>query len=142
MVFCSRQVMRSLVKLGSLQTRFMTTRITSSKLMMPAAKRPLEFYSQFQPVVCNVGLVQRCYSAEPTLDDIALDLFKTVDKIDIEKLTLDAHLTETLGLDSLDITDIIMAFEEQFSIVIADEEVQNLQTVGQCIDLIKQKVEE
>jgi len=138
MAFRSRQVMQSLIRLGHLQTRVISTRITTSKLVS-LANGPSAYTSRFQPVVCN--LPQRFYSAEQTLEDIALELFKTVDKIDVEKLTLDAHLTETLGLDSLDITDIIMACEEQFNIVIADEEVQNLQTVGQCIDLIKQKVE-
>merc|ERR1712156_240075 len=98
--------------------------------------------SQFFPALMNsTRIPQRLYSAAATLEADALELFKTVDKVDAEKLTMDAHLTETLGLDSLDITDIIMAFEEHFNIVISDEEVQNLQTVEQCIELIKSKVE-
>merc|ERR1711962_50260 len=136
MAFRSRQLVQSLVRLGSLHTRSGGIRVTSSKLSCMT-----KYSSQFQPVICNIRLPQRSFATEPTLEDIALELFKTVDKVDAEKLTMDAHLTETLGLDSLDITDIIMAFEERFNVVIADEEVQNLQTVGQCIDLVKQKLE-
>ena len=137
MAFRSRQVLQSLAKLATTQARLVSTRTTTAKLTTITNTT-----SRFMPVLCNTARIpQRFYSAEASLEDVALELFKTVDKVDAEKLTMDASLTETLGLDSLDITDIIMAFEEHFNIVIADEEIQNLLTVGQCIDLIKAKVE-
>merc|ERR1712039_1112955 len=138
MAFRSRQVLQRLMRLGPAQARLISTRNAPTKIAIMANKTS----SQFFPALMNsTRIPQRFYSAATTLEADALELFKTVDKVDAEKLTMDAHLTETLGLDSLDITDIIMAFEEHFNIVISDEEVQNLQTVEQCIELIKSKVE-
>jgi len=48
---------------------------------------------------------------------------------------------EELALDSLDVVQMIMAIEEAFKIEIADEDVEQLQTVGQLVDYIEEKCE-
>ena len=62
------------------------------------------------------------------------------DQLDVEEgqLSMDSHFQDDLGADSLDMTEMLMAFEEEFGIEISDEEAQNFPTVG---DVIK-KLEE
>ncbi|MCD6429312.1 acyl carrier protein [bacterium] len=52
------------------------------------------------------------------------------------------HFVEDLGADSLDVVELVMAFEEEFGIEIPDEEAEKIQTVGEAIKLITQKIKE
>jgi len=60
--------------------------------------------------------------------------------IDDEKITIDAKFIDDLGADSLDTVELIMQFEEEFSIEIPDEEAEGLLSVGQAVDYIKNKL--
>ena len=65
-----------------------------------------------------------------------------IDKLGIEdgKITMDAKFIDDLGADSLDTVELIMQFEEEFSIEIPDEEAENLLSVGQAVDYITNKL--
>ncbi len=52
------------------------------------------------------------------------------------KVTLDARFREDLEADSLDLVELIMAFEEKFSGEISDEDAQKITTVGQAVEYI------
>ncbi len=54
-------------------------------------------------------------------------------KIDQEKITPNARLIEDLGVDSLDTIELIMAFEEEFKIEIADDDAEKARTVEDII---------
>jgi acyl carrier protein len=60
-----------------------------------------------------------------------------------EQVTRDASFMEDLGADSLDLVELIMAFEEEFKDEIQGEipesDAEKLQTVGSVIDYIEQK---
>ena len=47
-----------------------------------------------------------------------------------DQVNPDAKFIEDLGADSLDTVELVMAFEEEFSIEVPDEEAEKLQTVG------------
>lgn len=57
--------------------------------------------------------------------------------VDDSKVTLDASFADDLGADSLDIVDLIMAFEQEFDIEIPDEEAEKISTVGDAVNYIK-----
>ena len=56
--------------------------------------------------------------------------------VDREKVTLEARFREDLEADSLDLVELMMAFEEEFGGEISDEEAQKIQTVGEVIELL------
>ena len=73
-----------------------------------------------------------------------MDIEKKVIEIICEQLsveesqvTRDAKFQETLNADSLDIVELIMAFEEAFDIEIPDEKAEGIRTVGDAIDYIE-----
>ena len=53
--------------------------------------------------------------------------------VDEEKVTMDARFREDLEADSLDLVELIMAFEDEFGGEISDEEAQNITTVGEAV---------
>lgn len=64
-----------------------------------------------------------------------------VEKLDIDadKITLDASFSDDLGIDSLDLFDLVMSFEEEFGIEIPSEDLENLKTVGAMVDYLNEK---
>ena len=53
--------------------------------------------------------------------------------VDESKITEDSSFFDDLGTDSLDIVELIMAFEEEFGIEIPDKDVEKMKTVGDVI---------
>ena len=58
--------------------------------------------------------------------------------VEADEVTPTASFTEDLGADSLDIVELVMAFEEEFGIEIPDEDAEKLQTVGDAVNYIQQ----
>jgi acyl carrier protein len=56
--------------------------------------------------------------------------------VDEDKVTIDASFREDLEADSLDLVELIMAFEEEFGGEISDEEAQKITTVGEAVDYL------
>lgn len=61
--------------------------------------------------------------------------------VDIEEVTQEASFTDDLGADSLDIVELVMAFEEDFDIEIPDEDAEKITTVRDAIDYIQEHAE-
>lgn len=56
--------------------------------------------------------------------------------VDEAKVTDSASFIDDLGADSLDTVELVMAFEEEFSIEIPDDAAEKIQTVQNAIDFI------
>lgn len=74
------------------------------------------------------------------------DIFNRVKKVTVEELGVkeeevveSASFTEDLGADSLDVVELVMAFEDEFSIEIPDDEVGEIKTVGDAVTYISKK---
>lgn len=56
--------------------------------------------------------------------------------VDEEKITMEARFREDLEADSLDLVELIMAFEDKFGAEISDEDAQKITTVGEAVKYI------
>jgi acyl carrier protein len=70
--------------------------------------------------------------------DIVVELLD----VEPEKVTADASFKEDLEADSLDLVELLMAFEDQFGSQIPDEDVKNILTVGNAVAYIEQHMKE
>ena len=59
-----------------------------------------------------------------------------------DQVTKEAKFIEDLGADSLDLVELVMAFEEGFNSDIPDEDAEGLTTVGKAIEYIESKMAE
>jgi acyl carrier protein len=57
--------------------------------------------------------------------------------VDASDVTVEAHFRDDLEADSLDLVELIMAFEEEFGGEISDEDAQKINTVGDAISYIQ-----
>ncbi len=77
------------------------------------------------------------------------DIAERVKKIVVEHLGVDeskvsdgASFIDDLGADSLDTVELVMAFEEEFDIEIADEDAEKMTTVGDAITHLTEQLSE
>lgn len=54
-----------------------------------------------------------------------------------EQITLNSRLVEDLGADSLDVVELIMAFEDEFGVSLPDEDVANMKTISDIVEYIE-----
>ncbi len=57
-----------------------------------------------------------------------------------EEVTMEASFIDDLGADSLDLVELIMAMEEEFSLEISDEDAEKIQTVHDVVNYITEHV--
>ena len=64
------------------------------------------------------------------------------DQLGVEdgSLVPEANLLDDLGADSLDVVELVMALEEEFSIEVPDEDVENIRTIGDIVQYIGTRV--
>ena len=76
-----------------------------------------------------------------------MDIFEKVkeliaDQLDVadkDGITEASSITDDLGADSLDVVDLVMALEDEFSVEIPEDEVENIKTVGDIVQYIEDK---
>lgn len=56
-----------------------------------------------------------------------------------ENITLETSFKEDLGADSLDLFELVMALEDEYSVEIPAEDLEELTTVGKVLDYLKAK---
>ena len=61
--------------------------------------------------------------------------------VDAEKVTPEASFVDDLGADSLDVVELVMAFEEEFGVEIPDEAAEKIGTVKNAVEFLKQNLD-
>lgn len=66
----------------------------------------------------------------------------TAEQLDIEEssITMDSSFINDLEADSLDLVQLMMAFEEEFDMEISDEEAEEISTVGDAVKYINENL--
>ena len=64
-----------------------------------------------------------------------------VDQLGVEEdeVTMEASMQDDLGADSLDLVDLVMYVEEEFGVKVADEDLENIKTVGDIVNYIEDR---
>lgn len=60
--------------------------------------------------------------------------------IDESIITMDATFIEDLNIDSLDLVELILTLEEEFSIVISEEDAETLSTIGDVVNYVNNHI--
>lgn len=73
-------------------------------------------------------------------------MFETLKKLLVEELqinedmiTLDAELASDLGINSIELADLVMICEEKFDLVIEDEDLHGFITVGDVVNYLESR---
>ena len=61
--------------------------------------------------------------------------------VEEEQITMEADFREDLEADSLDLVELIMAFEEEFGGDISDEEAQQIESVGDAVRFLRERMD-
>lgn len=70
--------------------------------------------------------------------DEVKDMLSKQLRIDIDEIHDDSNIMEDLGVDSIDLVELLMGIEEKLGIVVSDEDAANLKTVKDVADYIEQ----
>ena len=57
----------------------------------------------------------------------------------LDKVSLETHILDDLKVNSARLVDVVLAFEDEFDIEIPDEDVDTVNTVGDCVKLVIEK---
>jgi len=82
------------------------------------------------------------FTAEKSIEEKVKDIIVEQLGVNPEQVTPQASFIEDLGADSLHIVELVMAFEEEFSVEVPDEDAEKLQTVGDVIKYIEERAKQ
>jgi acyl carrier protein len=97
--------------------------------------------SWFKPLTTQPNR-ERFFMADKSIEEKVKDIIVEQLGVNPEQVTPTASFIEDLGADSLDIVELVMAFEEEFSVEVPDEDAEKLQTVGDVIKYIEERAKQ
>ena len=71
-----------------------------------------------------------------TITDVAVEVLS----VEPAQVTETARFKEDLDADSLDLVEFVMGLEEKFDIVVPEDDLDGVNTVGQAVDLVLAKL--
>ena len=77
--------------------------------------------------------------SEKSIEQKVKDIIVEQLSVNAEQVTPEAKFIEDLGADSLDIVELVMAFEEEFCVEVPDSDAEKLLTVGDVVKYIEDK---
>ena len=63
-------------------------------------------------------------------------------EIDEDKITMDTHIVDDLGADSLDVVELLMSLEDEYDITITDDAVRELYTVREVVEFVERLLDD
>lgn len=75
-----------------------------------------------------------------TLEEQVIGIVAEKLQVPIEKITRESLFVDDLKADSLEVVELVMGFEDEFNIVIPDDDYDKIRTVGDAIDYITEKI--
>ena len=60
-------------------------------------------------------------------------------QLDADEITMDSELTNDLGINSIELADLILLCEDKFDLEIADDDIQQFVTIGDVVNYLESK---
>ena len=76
----------------------------------------------------------------PTTEERVIEIVSEQMGVSKDQITRDTSFISDLNADSLDTVELVMEFEDEFGINIPDEDAEKIQTVGDAVTYIKEKM--
>jgi NADH dehydrogenase (ubiquinone) 1 alpha/beta subcomplex 1 len=86
-------------------------------------------------ISCIVASLQVFLDPAEVTDRI-VSVVKNFDQVDPAKVSAETKFTEDLGLDSLDVVEVVMAIEDEFAIEIPDQEADKISSIAEAVEYI------
>ena len=83
--------------------------------------------------------ISKKYSEEYIMFEKLKNLFVEELQIDADEITMDAELIKDLGINSIELADLVMLCEEKFDIEIDDEDIHKFVTVGDVVNYLENR---
>jgi NADH dehydrogenase (ubiquinone) 1 alpha/beta subcomplex 1 len=109
--------------------RVLATRVAGRALNMNA------FSALRQPATLRTFAAQTFLDAGDVTSRI-LEVVKNFDQVDNNKVTDKVKFSDDLGLDSLDVVEVVMAIEDEFAIEIPDAEADKISSIADAVEYI------
>jgi acyl carrier protein len=93
----------------------------------------------FKPSLHSKANKEKNFMSDKPVEEKVKEIIVEQLGVNPEQVTPTASFIEDLGADSLDIVELVMAFEEEFSVEVPDEDAEKLQTVGDVVKYIEEK---
>ena len=71
-----------------------------------------------------------------------IELISSTLEVDKKSISKDTDLLNDLDVESLDLVDLVTAFEDKYGVEIADKDIKDLHTVGDIVNYIKRRQDE
>ncbi|XP_053685100.1 acyl carrier protein, mitochondrial isoform X2 [Sabethes cyaneus] len=137
---------RGLVCRNSQLIRSLAIRTVSSSSALPLRPKCNQTLVSQSQLLANFEwkdqALLRHYCSKPKLGEVRERVLKVVaayDKVTADKLTLESHFINDLGLDSLDHVEVIMAMEDEFGFEIPDGDAEKLFRPADIVQYIADK---
>jgi acyl carrier protein len=97
----------------------------------------------WEQVGCRANVKRNLSRRKKSMDPFEKVKAIIVEQLGVEeqKVTMDARFREDLEADSLDLVELIMAFEDEFGGEISDDEAQQIKTVRQAVKYLEERME-
>ncbi|XP_050094301.1 acyl carrier protein, mitochondrial isoform X2 [Anopheles aquasalis] len=137
---CRNAPLLRCLALRSVSSSATTTAVrVDAKCNQKASNSFAALLSPFEQKVWNPA---RSFATKPAVEEVKQRVLKVVagyDKVSADKLTLESHFINDLGLDSLDHVEVIMAMEDEFGFEIPDGDAEKLFRPADIVQYIADK---
>ncbi|KEG09301.1 acyl carrier protein, mitochondrial precursor [Trypanosoma grayi] len=115
---------------------------TMGNLRMPTVTSPLTYSVRFHTEGHGGGdEATRTGQYLLNKDDVltrVLEVIKNFEKVDASKVTPESHFVNDLGLNSLDVVEVVFAIEQEFILDIPDHDAEKIQSIPDAVEYISQ----
>jgi NADH dehydrogenase (ubiquinone) 1 alpha/beta subcomplex 1 len=115
---------------------FSVGRVLASRVAVRAVSTTHLFSALRQPQTVRTFGAASSFLDPAEVTERIINVVKNFDQVDSNKVTEKVKFTDDLGLDSLDIVEVVMAIEDEFAIEIPDAEADKIVSIADAVEYI------